>query len=448
MDLLLSLVIRVLIFLSGFARPLSKLGLVTYEEWEPGKKRRILLAGYNGARNTGSDARVVAITEQLRELFGPENIELTVMTLDEKNLEGYFAPDVRLLPFSSVFVFDLLRACNRSHAALLVEGSALKSTFANALTLFLCEAAGIMGRQHKPCLAYGSEAGEMEGFLKRFARDVCKNTYFITRTRESTGVLRSLGLQGHTGTDTAWRYAGAASREEAERLLREQGWDGEKTLLGIAVIDPFCWPVRASLFRYLKGRLTGDLHGQYDKWYFFSDSPSRRRAYEAYLDAVAGAVRAFAGEEDFFPVILGMEKLDEDACLRLRSRLSMPSALFVSREREASVMTAVLRRLDFLITSRYHALVLSMEGAVPAAAVSMDERLDRILGELSLDQDYLFHVSDENLEEELYAALQGIRKHREEIRDVLIRGREDYKRELDQMGDFLREYLEGEKRGS
>ena len=30
---------------------------------------------------------------------------------------------------------------------------------ANGLTLFLCEAAGIMKSQNKPCLAYGSEVG-------------------------------------------------------------------------------------------------------------------------------------------------------------------------------------------------------------------------------------------------------------------------------------------------
>ena len=62
-------------------------------------------------------------------------------------------------------------------------------------------------------------------------------------------------------------------------LLREQGWDGEKLLPGVAVINPFSWPVRPSLWRWAKGMISGDLSAQYDKWHFFSDSPARRKAF-------------------------------------------------------------------------------------------------------------------------------------------------------------------------
>lgn len=39
-------------------------------------------------------------------------------------------------------------------------------------------------------------------------------------------VLRSLGLHGHTGTDSAWLYDGAVSDEEAGNWLLRHGWDG------------------------------------------------------------------------------------------------------------------------------------------------------------------------------------------------------------------------------
>ena len=54
MDRLLGLLIKLFIFLSGFG---------TYEKWEPGKKLKLLMVGYNGARNTGADARVAALCE-------------------------------------------------------------------------------------------------------------------------------------------------------------------------------------------------------------------------------------------------------------------------------------------------------------------------------------------------------------------------------------------------
>ena len=291
MDYVLCRMIYLIVAFSRFTKRLAGLGLGAYDEREPDKKLKILLVGYNGARNTGSDVRVVAIAQQLKVLFGADRIQITVMTLDEKSLAGYFDEDVALLPFSSFFPFHLYRACSTHHAAILCEGSTLKSTFANGLTLFLCEAAGIMAAQGKPCISYGSEVGKMAPFMEKAARRLCRHTYFITRTEESLTALLRLGLQGHAGTDTAWLYKGAIPPEKADQLLKEQGWDGKAPLLGIAVINPFCWPVRASLWKWLRGHLGGDLSGQYDRWYFFSDSPRRRKAYEAYIQGIAAKVK-------------------------------------------------------------------------------------------------------------------------------------------------------------
>lgn len=324
--------------------------------------------------DTGSDVRAAEIARQAREVFGRGGAEITVMAL-----EGYFDPDVTLLPFSSLFPLDLWKACASHHALILCEGSTLKSTFANALTLFLCEAAGIMGAQGKPCIAYGSEIGRMAPYIERAARHLCRNTWFITRTEGSFASLKKLGLKGHAGTDAAWSWNREISPARTARLLEDQGWDGKKDLLGIAVIDPFCWPVRASLFRWIWGILRGDLSGRYDKWYFFSASEERSAAYGRYIRSLAAAVRTFSKEHDLFPVLLGMEALDRKACLDLRSLPDAPSALFLSEENDAKVMTGILRSLSLLVTSRYHAAVLSMEGGCPITAVSMDERMIRPL---------------------------------------------------------------------
>ena len=409
--------------------------------WKPGEKRRILLVGYNGARNTGSDVRVAAIARQVKALFGADKVRLTVMTLDAKTLQGYFDDDVKLLTFSSFFPFDLFRACTSHHAAILCEGSTLKSTFANALTLFMCEAAGIMAAQKKPCIAYGSEIGEMEPFLRKAVSRLCRDTYFITRTRGSYRALKKLGLHGHAGTDASWTYDGAISADGVERLLMGQGWDGRTPLLGLAVINPFCWPVRASLKKWLRGKLTGDLSGQYDKWYFFSNSPKRREAYDRYLTEIAKAANAFMREKNYFPVLIGMEQLDAKACRTLEACLERPAAIFLSGNCPADVMTGVLRRLDALVTSRYHAAVLSMEGAVPVVAISMDERLEGIMKELGLDEKYLLRTKDHDLGNKLYRALTNACAERDVIRARIKKAVPRYKKKLDEMGTFMKEYL-------
>lgn len=55
MDRILSILVRLMVFLSGFAKTGAKFGLGSYEEWTPGSTLKLLLVGYNGARNTGAD---------------------------------------------------------------------------------------------------------------------------------------------------------------------------------------------------------------------------------------------------------------------------------------------------------------------------------------------------------------------------------------------------------
>lgn len=441
MDLVLILLIHNIVFLARFSEFFSKLGLGSFSRWKPGERMELLLVGYNGARNTGADARVAAIVKQLKALFGAEKVHITVMTLDEQNLAGYFDEDVSLLPFSSIFLWDLYRSCCRSHAAILCEGSTLKSTFADALTLFFCEAAGIMANQQKPCIAYGSEVGQMTPHLRRTAIRLCKGTYFITRTRESQEALDVLGLTGHIGTDTAWSYDGAVPPQTAKAFLKQAGWDGTAPLLGVAVINPFIWPVKASFLRWLKGLCTGNWENQYDKWYFFSDSPKRKQAFEAYISGMAEAVKQFCETHGCFPVLIGMEWLDARACQALARQLGQPCAMVLSGDHPASEMTGVLRSLSMLVTSRYHAAVLSMAAGIPILAVSMDERLDSLLRELSFQRDYLYSVTEPQLGEKLYSAMKTAWEQAPGIAEHIHCKYNEYLERLSKMGSFLKTYI-------
>jgi len=248
-----------------------------YEEYEKGKPLKILLVGYNGARNTGADARVVALTQQLEKVLGTKGTELTVMALDADNLNGYFSEYVRLFRFTTFFIFSLLKACSRHHVAILCEGSTLTPTFAEALCVFFCEAAGIMRSQGKPCIGYGSEVGKLDGWLARLSSELCRDTYFIVRTKELLLNLQALGLKGHVGTDTAWTFQTHEGIAWARKHLMDAGWDGKMPLIGVAPLNPFCWPVRPSLKKWIKAMLTGDRSLQYDKFYFFADSQERRQ---------------------------------------------------------------------------------------------------------------------------------------------------------------------------
>src|SRR5438045_6335546 len=60
------------------------------ERWTPGEKLKLLFAGYNGTRNTGSDVRVEEMLRQVRRILGPENVDLSMMTFNFDRSRGYF----------------------------------------------------------------------------------------------------------------------------------------------------------------------------------------------------------------------------------------------------------------------------------------------------------------------------------------------------------------------
>jgi len=430
-----------MVWLSGFVKTLSRLGICHYEEYTKGQPLKILLVGYNGARNTGADARVVTLIQQLEEAFGTKKHSLTLMTLDDNNVRGYFPESVRILRFSTVFMFSLFSACSKHHVAILCEGSTLTPTFADALCVFFCEAAGIMDRQGKPCLAYGSEVGQLDGWLAKLSIDLCSNTYFIVRTEESFQNLKTLGLKGHVGTDTAWTFQDKNGEEWARQHLLDAGWDGKQPLMGVAPLNPFCWPVRPSVWRWLKAFVTRDFSQQYDKLYFFSDSRERREQFERYLSAMVSATNEYGKEHNTFVVILGMEKLDTRICELMEQQTVSPHVVCTSKTCNVFQMTGLLRQLSVLLTSRYHASVLSMENSIPIVAVSIDARLNGVMREVGLADHYLHQTTDVDLENRIIDSLRMTDEYQKEIKETIHHQLKLYKDKTAAMSQFFVTWL-------
>src|SRR2546428_13215289 len=58
--------------------------------WQPGQKLKLLFAGYNGTRNTGSDVRPEETLRQLRHILGTENVEFSAMSQNFDMTRGHF----------------------------------------------------------------------------------------------------------------------------------------------------------------------------------------------------------------------------------------------------------------------------------------------------------------------------------------------------------------------
>ncbi|HEY7825797.1 MAG TPA: polysaccharide pyruvyl transferase family protein [Candidatus Acidoferrales bacterium] len=384
--------------------------------WQPGEKLKLLFAGYNGTRNTGSDVRVEEMLRQVRRILGPENLSLRVMSQNFDLTRGYFG-DARQVHLPDVFPRFLHSEVRQSDGVVACEGSMFKSKFANALTTMMIGALGMAAAQNKLSVAYGAEAGAMDPLLQKMCRRYCRKSLVITRNIESQAVLGKLGVPTELGTDTAWTFE-PLGPEYAQKVLRDEGWDGVTPILAVCPINPFWWPVSASLAKWMAHSATGAFDRSYYRTiYFHRSGAAVDAAFEKYLDAMARAVDAYRKSRRVFPVLVAMEMLDREACQRVAEKLG-GAPVFSSDRFNMYEIVSILRACHRMVSSRYHAIVTSMPAGVPSAGVTMDERIRNLMRERGHDH-LLARVDDPDLTDRIVSSLHSLDEQAEEIRDAM-----------------------------
>jgi polysaccharide pyruvyl transferase WcaK-like protein len=401
--------------------------------WRPGEKLKLLFAGYNGTRNTGSDVRVEEMLRQVRQVLGAENVALTVMTQDFAKTRGYFG-DAAQVHLPDIFPPFLYRETRRHHGVLACEGSMFKSKFANALATMMIGSLGIAAAENKVSIGYGAEAGAMDRSLQRLCARYCGQSLILTRNEASQAVLSALGVPSELGADTAWTFESSA--EFGRRALVEAGWDERAPVLVVCPIHPFCWPVRASVGKFLARTLTGAYRSShYRSVYFHTAGPEVDAAFERYISAIARAVTGFRQRHGAFVILVAMEQLDAQACHSLAPQIG-GAPLFASDRYDMYQLVSVLRACTWMVSSRYHAIVTSMPALVPSAGITMDERIRNLMQERGHEH-LLMNVDDPDLEERLMAAMESLRTETEPIRAAIGRTVVDNLKRMARMGVYL-----------
>ncbi len=387
--------------------------------WKPGEKLKLLFAGYNGTRNMGSDVRVEEMLRQIRQILGAEHVEFTAMTFDFERSRGYFENTAQVrLP--DIFPPFLANEVPKYHGVVACEGSMFKSKFANALTTMMIGSLGLAAVQNKLSVGYGGEAGYMDPLLAKMCGRYCRNSFVITRNEESRTVLRELGVPTELGTDTAWTFE-PRPPEYGQSVLRKVGWDGRTPVLVVCPINPFEWPVRASVAKLaLLSTIGAYKKSHYRGPYFHNSGPAADAAYERYLTAIANAVDAFRKRKSVFVIFVATERLDARPARRITEKLGGGIPVLTSDEYNMYELVSVLRACHMMASSRYHGIVTSMPGLVPSAGITMDERIKNLMRERG-HQDLLMTVDDPELEGKLLASLEKLSRDGESIADGIAR---------------------------
>jgi len=386
--------------------------------WKRGDRLKLLFAGYNGTRNMGSDVRVEEMLRQLRTILGPENVAFSVMSQNFQRSEGYFE-DSQQVFLPDIFPPFLANEVPKHHGVVACEGSAFKSKFANALTTMMIGSLGIAAAQNKLSVGYGSEAGAMDPPIRKMCARYCQNSLVITRNEESRTVLRELGVPTELGTDTAWTFDPKPA-EYGQQVLRQMGWDGTTPVLVVCPINPFEWPVKASVAKFALHGLTGAYkESHYRSVYFHNAGAAADRAYEHYLKSIAKAVDAFRKSRKVFVILVATERLDARPANRISQQLGGVPVLS-SEDYNMYELVSILRACHMMASSRYHGIVTSMPGLVPSAGITMDERIRNLMRERG-HEELLMNVDDADLEFKLLGALEKLASEGERIADGIGR---------------------------
>jgi len=388
------------------------------QRWKPGTPLRLLFAGYNGTRNTGSDVRVEEMLRQVRHVLGAARCELTVMSQNFDRTKGYFA-GTQQVHLPDIFPPFLYREVRKHHGVVACEGSMFKSKFANALTTMMIGSLGIAAAENKLSIGYGAEAGAMDPMLQKMCRRYLRQSLVITRNEESQTLLSALGVPTELGTDTAWTFEPHPS-EYGRAALQKMGWDGQAPVLILCPINPFWWPVKASVGKYLVRATTGAFkESHYRSVYFHTAGPTVDAAYKKYLTAMGNAVDAFRQRHRCFPLLVATERLDADACRRIAEQLG-GVAVATSDDYDMYELVSLLRCGTWMVSSRYHGIVTSMPGLVASAGVTMDERIRNLMRERE-HPELLLTVDDPQLEPKLIDVMERLRTDRERIAEGISR---------------------------
>jgi len=367
-------------------RFLDLFGLGLNRKWEPGQKLQILFLAYSGARNTGAEVRVAECIDQVNQVLGEDAVDINMTTLNLEEAREYFKRNkANLMPMGYIYFWDVFKFVLRNHVVVLVEGSCWKENFAAALLLFFLYGAGLAEKLGKPSFSYAVDAGSMNKFNNFLSWNLSKGmTRLITRTVPAKEVLEKIFLPGAiVRVDTAWTLRPNPPQWGLDKL-KQLGWDGKKPLVGLAMQNFFWWPIIPDFVRWIKG----DKEYNYRLIYYYDYDEEDQKKYQKWATMLAGLMDWIVEKYQVQPVIVAMEALDHGACEDVIGMMKHKPILFSCRDYVGVEIASVLRDLKLLITTRYHAMVLSMPGLVPFIGLSRDERIRGVMLETQLYDDY------------------------------------------------------------
>ena len=387
-------------------------------------KLNVLCFGYNGANNTGSEAKLLCTLRTIKNLLGDRLGQLTVLTISVQNQKRYLAeyPEADFIEISPWVLFKYPGAILRGGYDMLFlsEGSTFIDHFSSLFLWMFCAVAEFEKMRGHKVIAYANDCGHLKPMNQKILRRTAnKLDLVMLRNPDAEKRFREYGVTNdiHVTADSAYEYP-LPPEEYRRKLFEKIGLkpDG-KPIIGLAPKEFFWWPIGFRPFAPEEDKYMWPFA---HTWHEGSKESS-----EKYVQQSARHADWCVETYDADIALISMEHMDFPPTKRIFDAMKHKDRAVIVSSDEYIVddIISVLSILTALVTTRYHAAVLSSCSAIPMISVSSDTRCEAVfreLGIMDLYVDYVKHPDPfpavPNLDEVLIEMTGNLMSRRDDIK--------------------------------
>ncbi len=425
------------------------------------KKLKIIFAGYSGENNTGAESRIVTTIEDIKETIGKElPVYITVPTLSSANTRRYVKDEsVYVMQMGMIlkFLLNILKIIFQwNDMLIIVEGASFTDHFSSMFIYIFLFSVAVAKLCGKKVVAYALDCGNLKPFTQKVFKLIGnKIDLLIARTEDSKERMIKYGIKKEifVTTDPAIQYKPPSEEYIQNTLTRlnltifdthlaicsgqeEQKYQGEVTiknqelqqtnqqpkqesqstycppLIGIAPKEFFWFPIKLQLWGPKENFFHYPLYHTWTKE-GHTKSKNMKRVFSDFTDF---CIENFSS----YVLLIAMEKMDYPPVKDIYNMVKHKEFVRIvsSNEYNLEDISGLLSKLKFLVTTRYHASVLSICSFIPQIAVSSDIRLEGIFKDLDMMDFYVDYLS-KDLYKILIEKSLKIVSHKNEIKKKL-----------------------------
>lgn len=401
------------------------------------KEDKVLIFGYYGMSNVGSEARLQVIVDDVRKANPYAKIYVAGFNYyKEERLKCVNYVHIRSVsPFA---IRKFILSLRKYDYIINGEGIPYVDFCGKGfLTFFLpiLYWAKVFG---KKTASYSFDIDRMTRMDSWFTKKVLDMTdLLVVRSPASLKELKRIGIHHRTclTADCAYLFKGLPEGNISRKMESLTKRDAKKRI-SVAVKDFFCYPVAL--------RFVGRKEDIYQYPYYYTYADNGKERYRQFVDGFAAFIDRLVEEHDAEVFIVIMEHMmDYKITREVYGSLKNKDAVTIvsGKEYTVSEIKAVLSSGDMTISARLHALILSLDSHIPLIGMSSDERFRYFFSQVRL-KDFCIDADDPRFFTKLDRLVERGFRHRKSIRRTLRKQARELKNLAKQNSVILKDFFQ------